>query len=394
MDLSNAENIDTRVGQALTAWKKIDETNLKILEGLSLHGPRNLSAIAERINLPATTVRYRIKKMLEDNILFLHLNPFHTNMGLRKAIVFAEAQPGYEDTLLDCMKVNDFWLSAYRLYGPYEGCGGTWTVPRDNVVEFKEFFQDLLDLGIARSIEVNWTTCHEGIPVRKRWYMPKRRTWIFSWDEWIRELNNEKGELPYTLVEPDDWPILVDEEDLLIAKELEIDGRQTLTQVSKKLGIPLEKVKYHFREHLSKRNLIEGYQVEIYRTPFPLSEVLLFKFEFSSYEKFKKFTLSLHDKPFPIWMGKVIGENALMAQIYLPKWEFRRFITALSNLIRSGHLVNYHYVIEDMYQASRQTIPYQYFKDGYWSYDIDEFKARVAKIVEKAAPDWNGLKQL
>jgi hypothetical protein len=145
-------------------------------------------------------------------------------------------------------------------------------------------------------------------------------------------------------------------------------------------------VKYHFREHISKRGLIEGYQVEIYRFPSLISEYLFFKFEFETYEKFKKFTLSLHDKPFPIFMGKVLGENALISQVYLPKWAFRNFISSLSILIQRGHLKDYHYVIEDMFQVWRETIPYEYFKDGEWHYDhknhIKELEKKSAKLKE------------
>ena len=376
-------DLDVRIRDAFTTQQKIDKLDVKILEALSLLGPRNLVLVAKHLNVPTTTVRYRVRRMLSSSILFLHMNVYHTNIGLKKAVVFVEAEPGFEDILVECLKVNDFWIYCYRLFGPYEGCGGVWTVPKKKASHFMHFLESLIKYGVARSYEINWSTCFENIPVQTRWFNHDKLNWSFNWDEWIDEVKTIEGELPYTLVEPDDWPIRADFEDLLIIKELEIDGRKSLTDISKKLGINLETIKYHFREHVSKRGLVEGYQVEIYRFPFLSSDVMTFKFEFDSYEKFRKFALSIHDKPFPISMGKVLGEDALLANIYLTKWEFRRFIKALSQLIREGYLKEYHYVIHDMFQNWRETIPYEHFKDDMWDYDEAAMKVNLEAILEK-----------
>lgn len=384
MKKTNIEIVDKKFRDAFATLGKIDDVDVKILEALSLFGPRNLALIAKHLEMPPTTVRYRVCQMLNDSILFLHLNPYHTNMGLRKALVFVEAVQGYENLLLDCLRVNDYWLYLCRIYGPYEGWGGIWTIPNGNVDDFNFFFYSLIDFGVAKSVEINWTTCHEGIPVKSRWFSIEENSWVFNWDEWIREVETIEGDLPFTLVEPDDWPIKVDYEDLLIIKELEKDGRKPLTEISKILNIPIETVKYHFREHISKRGLIEGYQIEISRFPSLISELLFFKFEFDSYDNFKKFALSLHDKPFPVHLGKVIGENALTSHIYLPKKEFRKFIDALSTLIRKGLLKQYRYVIQDLFLQWRETIPYQHFKNGMWKYDRDRQREELVNIIEKA----------
>ena len=125
MDASIEDSVDYRVRDAYSIWDKLNELDIQILQGLSLLGPRNLNLLAEHLDKPTSTVRYRLQRMLSKSILFLHLNPYHTNMGLKKVIVFIEAEPGYEDVLLDCLRVNDFWIFLCRSYGPYEGCVGT-----------------------------------------------------------------------------------------------------------------------------------------------------------------------------------------------------------------------------------------------------------------------------
>lgn len=379
----NTESLDVMIRGAHTAWRKIDEVDVKILEGLSLLGPRNLTLISEHLGMPTTTVRYRVRRMISESILSLHLNPYHTFLGLKKAVVFIEAVPGHEEDLLDYLRVNDFWLFLCRIYGPYEGCGGIWTIPRDDTRSFEAYLGSLQDMGVARTVEVNWSTCFEGIPVRSRWFSIEDDAWRFNWDEWIKEVETIEGELPITLVEPNDWPLKADYTDLLLIKELEKDGGTTLTDISKALDISLEKVKYHFREHVSKRGLIEGYQVSIYPYPFPVSEILFFKFEFDSYDKMRRFALSIHDKPFPRFIGKVLGEDALVSQIYIPKWEFRRFIRSLSTLIKMDILKGYHYVIQDMFQTWRQTIPYDHFKNGGWDYDDWNQREELKRIRDE-----------
>ena len=377
------KGIDEKIHDIYTVWEKIDETDVKILEGLSLLGPRNLTLIAEHLGMPTTTLRYRVMRMLDDSLLFFHLNPYHTNMGLKKTVVFVEAVLGYEDLLLSCLRVNDFWTFLCRIYGPYEGCGGIWTIPKGNDRDFESFLKSLLDQGVAKSYELNWTTCHEGVPVRSRWFSTEENRWVFNWDEWVKEVEAIEGELPWTLKDPEDWPIRVDYEDLLIIKELEIDGKSTMIDISKKLGIPVERVKYHFREHVSKRGLLEGYQIEIAQFPILVSDYLFLNFEFDSYDKFVKFTLSLYDKPFPTFLGKVLNENILMSHIRIPRREFRNFIEALSWLIKKGFLRTYNYVFQDINQTWRESIPYEHFSDGRWDYDAKGHQERLREILGK-----------
>ena len=115
----HTESLDVKFRDAFTTFGKIDEVDVRILEGLSLLGPRNIALVAKHLDMPPSTVRYRIGQMLDNSILFLHLNPYHTHMGLKKAVVFVEAVQGYEGLLLDCLRVNDFWLYLCRIYGPY-----------------------------------------------------------------------------------------------------------------------------------------------------------------------------------------------------------------------------------------------------------------------------------
>jgi len=378
MSSTRIDDLDIRVRDALTSWKKLDTIDVKILEGVTQLGPRNLSHVAKSTQLPHTTVRFRVSRMTRDALLFLHLTPNTANMGLKRAVVFIEAAFGYETSLMDFLKINDFWMFLCPIYGQFEGSAGIWAVPYDKAREFQEFLKKLQDAGVARKIEVLWTTSFHNVSVSSRWFDESEEAWAFDWDEWLEEAETIEGELPSILVEPKDWPVNVDYTDLLIIKELENDARMTLPEISDKLEVPLSKIKYHYHEHVLKRDLVAGYQVEIYRFPFPLCEILFFKFEFDDQEKLDKFALSLLDKPIAINIGKVLGKNELISHIFLPKWQLRRFIRALSILAKRGRLKKYTYYIQDMYNTLRETIPYEHFKNNIWTYNhkhqLDEIK--------------------
>lgn len=371
---------DTKIQNATVAWKKFDALDVRILEGLSLLGSRSLDLIASAIDVAKTTVWFRVQQMISNSQLFIHLETFYTNMGLKSVHVFIEASPGYEDDLLDCLKVNDFWIFLCRIYGSYEGCSGIWAIPRDNQKDFEAFLHRLHEEGVAKSMEIYWTTPYYAIPVRHRWFSVEEGGWTFIWEEWINEIETIEGELPYTLIDPTHWPILIDNIDLLIIKELEIDARASLMSISKKLMLPYSTIKYHFNHHVTNKTLLDGYNVEVYRFPILLSEFLFFIFEFDNYEKMVKFALSLLDKPFVIRIGKVLGENALIIHVFIPKIEFRRFIRFLTYLIKKTLLKQYHYFIQDMHQSWRQTIPYAYFKDGTWSYNHD---SQIRELINR-----------
>jgi len=139
MSSMEIDNLDILVRDALTSWKKLDTVDVNILEGISHLGPRNLLQVAKKIQLPPTTVHFRLMRMLKYSLLFLHLNPDISKMGLKRAVVFMEAASGFETSFLDFFKVNDFWVFLCPIYGRFEGCAGIWAIPQDKTTEFQSF---------------------------------------------------------------------------------------------------------------------------------------------------------------------------------------------------------------------------------------------------------------
>jgi DNA-binding Lrp family transcriptional regulator len=370
--------------------KKLELLDLQILDGLAAYGYRNISNVARKLGIPDGTLRKRLKSLSSHFYLRFHVNLYHTNLGLKKALVFVEAVQGYENLVLNCLKANDFWIYVSRCFGRFEGCLALYAIPKEHCFEFEQFIKNFQKLGVAENVKVLWSTCFQSVQSRCKWFHSGLRKWIFNWDEWVKEILEESTKLPYTLIDPDDFPVKGDEIDLFILKELEKDGTKDLTEIARMLGISQQLAGYHFKKHVVQKGLIESYQVSFAQFDLAVSDTFFFVFRFDNNEKLAKFANSLLDKPFVRSLGKVLNQNSLIAYLYLPRREFRRFVEVLSELIRRRFLVNYFYVIQDLNKTSRQTISYQHFKNKKWIYDHKKHLEKLRSLVEKAKIDKTG----
>ena len=363
--------------------QELDHLDLKIFESLATYGPRSLAKVARKVDMPAGTLRKRLKRLLSHIFLRLRINIYHTYLGLKKTVVFAEAFPGHEDLLFRSLKANDFWIYVSRCYGMNEGCFAVYTIPEGHENDFEQFLEEFQKMGVARNVRVFWSTCFQSVHSFCKWFDTKSGNWDFQWNKWLEEIPVEGTKLPYTLVDPEEWPIKGDEIDVFILKELEKDATISFVELAKKLKTSPQLVGYHYRNHLRKKGLIESFSVDVYHFDITGSDRFFFIFGFDNRQSLAQFASSLLDKPFARVVGKILGENALFGYIYLPKLEFAKFIDVLAKFIRMGYLKSYRYVIQHPGKASRETIPYQCFKDGAWIYDHGKYMRNLHELMKE-----------
>ena len=359
--------------------KRIGSLDTKILEALGVYGPRNISKLANRINVPVSTVRDRIKNLKSHFSLRVRVNVYHTFIGLKKAFVFARATPGYERLLYESMKANGYWLYLTACYDTPESFYGIYGIPIDHTEEFEQFVKQIEKLRIAQNIDLFWSTCIHTVNLTCNWYDHKPEGWIFKWNKWIENIESQGTSLPYTLVELESYPQKADRIDIAILKELRKNAECKLRDIAKSLEVSPQTVQYHFKNHVIGKGLIEGYVVFLphFET---VSDNYCFRFSFHDEKNMAKFALSLKDKPFVRSIGKIFGKNALFVHIYLPRKEFRSFVDTLSRIIRNGLMENYDYVIEDPSRKQAQTISYEFFEDKSWTYDHKEHMKRLHEL--------------
>lgn len=361
--------------------KQLDYFDITILEALGVYGPRNIAMIARKLGEPVQTVRDRIERLKSHFSLYFKVNIYHTNIGLKKAFVFAKAKPSCKNLLLECLKAEGYWLYLAACYNKPESYYGIYGIPVDHTLEFEQFLREIEKLNVAENIDLYWSTSIHTVNLTRKWFDYKSDTWVFRWDAWIREIQSQRTQLPYTLVEQENYPQKADGIDILILKELEKDATKKLRDLAKTLNLSPKKMQYHYAKHVIGKGLIEGFGVYLgylYRA----SDIFCLRFDFHTEKDMAKFAVSLKDKPFVLGIGKIFGENGLLVQIYLPRKEFSGFTDSLSKLIRKGLLKSYDYVIEDQSRKQGQTISYEFFKDKSWIYDHKEHMKKLQELAK------------
>ncbi|MGD8544929.1 MAG: hypothetical protein PVH12_02035 [Candidatus Bathyarchaeota archaeon] len=366
---------------------KLDIVDVSILEGLAEHSPRNISRIAREISIPRGTILSRIKHMHSSFYLRLLAHVYHTFLGMKKAVVFADAKPGSEDILYKYLKTNEYYIYLSRYYGRFEGCLGIYVIPIEQTDNFKIFLREIEESGIVQDLRTIWSTCFHAVNRSRTWFDTDSGSWAFPWSEWVQEIYSEKGELPFTLKDPESFVLRADKTDIYILKELEKDATISLNTIAGMLGTTLQNIHYHYYKHVVKRQLLETFQIAIMPFSKETSEMLFLVLDFSDNLKMSKFAQSLLDKPFVYILGKVLDKSQLVAQLCLPKFEFRNFIDTLSMLVREGFLQNYDYVLQDLRSGKwvRETIPYQCFKEGAWIYDHEKHIKNLKKLISETS---------
>lgn len=359
--------------------KSLDFLDLKILEGLGAYGPRNITEVARKLGLAEATLRRRLKQMLSQ--VFLQTNVYHTNVGLKKVIVFAEAFQGKENLLYKCLDAYGYIIYISRCYGPYEGCMAIAAVPVEHCSDFEQFLEYLKERSVAHTIQYHWSTCFQTVNLKCDWYDEASESWRFFWKDWVQEVLTEGTELPFTLKDPPGYPLKADKTDIFILKELELDATISLKKIATKLNKTVPLIKYHYDKHVVSRRLLENFQIIYYPFDKLKSNGFYFMFTFDNLEKMAKLARSLLDKPFAFSLGKIFGEPSLFAYIYLPLAEFRNFVDSLGELVRIGFVRRYDYVLQDMRMTQRYTIPYVNFKNKSWVHDQQRYLQKVDDLT-------------
>jgi len=360
--------------------RSLDFFDLQILEGLGIYGPRNITAVARKLGVPEATLRRRLRQMLSQ--VFLHANVYHTYIGLRKVIVLAKAFQGYENLLYECMDAHDYLIYISRCFGAYEGCVAIYAIPTEHFDDFEQFLKHLESKKVAASIQHHWSTCFQTVNLKCDWYNRDAEKWDFFWKEWVQEVLSEGTELPFTLEDPPGYPLKADKTDIFILKELEKDATTSLKDIATQLNTSVPLIKYHYDQHVIGRQLLEDYQVIYYPFEKSKSNGFFFIFTFANLKNMAKFARSLLDKPFAFSLGKIYGNPALFAYLYLPIKEFRRFVQSLGELIRLGLLHKYEYVLQDLETTRQFTITYKSFKNKSWLYEQEKYLKKANDLID------------
>jgi len=362
--------------------KTVNGTNAKIIEALQLYGPRNIKSLSKAIKVPDTTIRFRIEKMKKQHLLLTTAHLDLTKLGLIRGFLVAESPLRRQELTRQTIKLTDYWNYIVRCYGKFDGFMAYFAFPARYKKELLAYLQEAAKLKVFSSYLFFWTTNTCSYFPCFEWYDFKEKQWKFRWEEWAEEILNSSERLQENLKEPENYSVLVDKSDLLILKELEKDATQDFRKIAKVVGITPQSVHYRWHDHIIKRKLILRYITSFQPYPIQMSDYYIFIIEFENRKSLAKFSNSLNKKPFITSYAKIIGKNGLIVGIYIPKIEFPNMIKTLNSPYLKGIVKNFSYVMLDIMSHERQTVSYEFFKDGEWSYDHERKLKELRKVIK------------
>jgi DNA-binding Lrp family transcriptional regulator len=355
----------------------LDPLNVKILEGMSSSGPRNLLEVSRRTEIPFTTVYHRVGKLESRVGRIAHLAPSVSRLGLTCVVVINNAKPGYEDRLTTALKLPNYWWTVTRCEGGFTH-HSVHCVPIEHLSGYDRYLRLLSRYGLADVTRIIHVGDYFPVNLDFKLYDAKEKTWRFAWDKWFDGLN--RAQVVKKIFDPPSYSRAVDKKDLLIVKELQKDGRKTLTELSPMLGITLQGVKYHY-DRLAARGVCNNFWTNVLPYPIEISAIYEIMIDFQSRERMNRFFSFLNNLFFIINVTKVLGKTSLILRAYLPETQVSKLFEFLSATARKRILATYSVVRLRYETRESQTISYELFDDKKgWAFDYANLVAEARRI--------------
>lgn len=374
--MSQLEELDKVSGY----MKMLDQTNAKIIGALSKHDPRNIAAIAESVGLPNSTMAFRIKKLIRTIDLEVNARVDFNKLGLTRAIVFAETLPGKWNTLWEALENLGCLTYLTKCHGRFYGCYAIFAFPAECKRRLEEYFGEAKRSQALSRFLLFWTTNLCEVHPSFEWYDFRKKRWNFRWEQWVEEIAEASDSLSERLMDPKEYPIMADEKDLLLLKELEKNGVVSFRELAEVVGMTPRSVAYRYKKHLIERKLIIDHMTWFLPYPYQFSDFCSFVIEFEDERALAKFANSLDEKPFILSYAKVLGENTLITNTYILKAEFPKFIDSLNRLAEMRLIKDLYHFALTLVPHKRGGVPTEFFKDGAWKCNIDERIKRLREI--------------
>jgi DNA-binding Lrp family transcriptional regulator len=360
------------------ATKQLDSTAVRIIKGIQKLGPRNLLAVSRYTRIPFSSVYIRMGKLEAAGgpVAFASLNT--AKLGLAQAVVLTSAKPGREDRVTEALKIPRYWRMVIGAEGGYTH-DAFYYVPFQYVKAFQQFMKSLVTKRLAEKTTILMLGDYLPNNINFDYYDPKKRTWKFSWNDWLRGLSNQKPRA--TIEDPKDYSLAVDRRDLEILKQLQTDARMKFVDLAKPIGITLQAVKYRFDRKLVKNKIIGGYTL----TPFPYPPEMAAYYhvmvDFPSKYAMNKFYSYLNHLFFVVGRAKVLKSNSLILRVIILDSQVPNMFRFLSELCRRRVVASYSALRLRLDSREKQTIPIELFDDKTgWAFDLERKMAELRKL--------------
>lgn len=371
----------------LTEWhrglretmKQLDRTNIKILSAMWRFGPRNLLEVSRRTGIPFTSVYHRVHKLESKSKHIAILLPPESKLGLMRIVVLVAAKSGAEERVTEALKVPNLWRSVNRCEGAFTHFS-VQLVPVQFIRQFRMYIKQILKSNLITDSKIILTGEYVPNFPNFEYYSPRLNEWTFPWKRWLAAMKKKPTR---TLEDPKDYRNIADKSDLLIVKELELNARKTFAEISPKLGITLQGVKYHYDRRLLPSGIVKNFGFDVWPYPEEVSayhEILL---EFPSSLTMNRFYSLIPELFFVLGAAKVLRQNSLFVRTYMLQKYVSSLFSFLSKMTQEGYLKSYSAVRQDFTDRTWQTVSYELFDETKgWTFDVDKCLSKLVMLSQ------------
>jgi Lrp/AsnC family leucine-responsive transcriptional regulator len=325
-----------RFGELHKPFYSLDEVDLRIIGEIRTNGPRNITAIAQALNVAPSTVLRRIDNLTMNLRLSIMTNLAYHKMGVKRA--FLRIAPSREDDreVMDNIFSLGYWFQSYRVLGGNGHLVG-FKIPDQLHSHYKAVLTGLSNLYSITELSFHTVGEIAGLGPSFRWYDPEKKRWSIQWNE-IREKLVRSD--PLLLNDSEDYSSHVDQLDIIILLAMEGNARTSFSEIARVAGVSIPTVSDRLKK-LTERGLILGYACNL--LPFAPEESRLLELivSFPGKDEMSRFASGLLETPFLLSFSKEVGKDVLFIRSYLPNNDFRSLSVLLSDLMKEGAITDF-----------------------------------------------------
>jgi DNA-binding Lrp family transcriptional regulator len=337
----------------------LDQVDLRIIEEIRTNGPRNITAIAQTLNVAPSTVSRRMDNLTMNIRLNIMTNLAYHKMGAKRA--FLRIAPSREDEreVMDKVFSLSYWFQSYRVLGG-NGYLVSFKIPEQLHSHYRAVLMGLGNLYTVNELAFHTVGEIAGFGPSFQSYNAEEKRWKVQWSEIRKKLVESE---PLVLEDPADYAPKVDRLDITILLAMESNARTSLSDIAHIGGVSIPTVSDRLKK-LIERGLILGYACNLLPFAPEQSRLLETIVSFPGKEQMLGFASGLLETPFLLSFSKELEKNVLFIRSYLPNGDFRSLSVLLNDLMREGFVTDFRIVELDLGGERLSQIPPRLFWAG------------------------------
>lgn len=364
---------------------KYDYMDVRICSALDKFTPRRIHQISVHLGIPESTLRHRIHRLIDLELLKLSINPRYNYLGLISAIVRIDYNPKYIEHLYSSLGENPYLLCLQKIYSSKPALFMFYSIPIESKKHLLRYLDKIVKMGFATNYSIDWLMDFHRNNFNIKWFDEKMMRWIFNWKhlhnyfkKCLKDFDEDKI---YTHFEEKVYNKIRDNYDIQLLEAMEESGDLSLSELSNKLNTTVQNLHYHFHRHVIQGNLVESYIIvfEKFLKDTVLYPVFHIVFEKNKYMKI--FSDILKGSPIVEFIGYGIGDNKMIQIGIIPMNIFGDYINLLDRMVSEGYVKDYsHYFMEKNFIECKRKLPYSYYNKIGWNYDYEAYIDKLNKF--------------